>query len=68
MKEFLDRIGDITYDAILSVPVRWKITGIILLPVVILGISLNYWITTGLSDWLSFLLTDVRVQAAMQPA
>lgn len=66
MKALLDRIGEITYDAILSVPVRWKITGIILLPVVILGGSLNYWITTGLSDWLSFLLTDVRVQAAMQ--
>jgi signal transduction histidine kinase len=66
MKELLDRIGEATYDAILSVPVRWKITGIILLPVVILGGSLNYWITTGLSDWLSFLLTDVRVQAAMQ--
>ena len=66
MKEFLDRIGEITYDAILSVPVRWKITGIILLPVVILGVSLNFWITTGLSDWLSFLLTDVRVQAAME--
>ncbi|MEJ2749859.1 MAG: HAMP domain-containing protein, partial [Anaerolineae bacterium] len=66
MKEFLNRVGDITYSALLSVPVRWKITGIILLPVVILGGSLNYWITTGLSDWLSFLLTDVRVQAAMQ--
>lgn len=66
MKEFLDRVGEIAYDAILSVPVRWKITGIILLPVVILGGSLNYWITTGLSDWLSFLLTDVRVAAAMQ--
>ena len=66
MKEFWDRIGELAYDAILSVPVRWKITGIILLPVVILGLSLNYWITTGLSDWLSFLLTDVRVQAAMQ--
>lgn len=66
MKEFFDRISDITYNAILSVPVRWKITGIILLPVVILGVSLNFWITTGLSDWLSFLLTDVRVQAAMK--
>lgn len=66
MKKLLDRIGDALYSAILSVPVRWKITGIILLPVVILGVSLNYWITTGLSDWLSFLLTDVRVRAAMQ--
>ena len=50
---------------ILSVPVRWKIIGIGIFPVVILGVSLNYWITTGLSDWLSYILTDVRVEAAM---
>lgn len=52
--------------AILSVPVRIKITGIILLAVVILGFTLNYWVTTSLSDWLSYILTDVRVAAAMQ--
>ena len=51
---------------VLSVPVRWKIVGIGILPVIILGFSLNYWITTGLSDWLSYILTDVRVEAAMQ--
>lgn len=50
---------------ILSVPVRWKIIGIGVLPVLILGFSLNYWITTGLSDWLSYILTDTRVEAAM---
>ena len=54
------------YDAIFSVPVRMKITGIVMLPVLILGFTLNYWITTGLSDWLSYLLSDQRVQAAMQ--
>ena len=48
-----------------AVPVRVKVIGIGLLPILILGISLNYWITTGLSDWLSYILTDVRVQAAM---
>lgn len=53
-------------DFALSVPVRWKIIGIGVLPVVILGVSLNYWVTSGLSDWLSYLLTDVRVEAAMQ--
>lgn len=53
-------------NAVLSVPVRVKITGIIVLTVLILGFSLNYWITTGLSDWLSYLLTDVRVEAAMR--
>jgi len=52
-------------NTILSVPVRIKVIGIGLLPILILGLSLNYWITTGLSDWLSYILTDVRVQAAM---
>jgi len=50
---------------ILSVPVRWKIIGIGILPVIILGFSLNYWVTSGLANWLSYLLTDVRVEAAM---
>ncbi len=54
------------YDLIFSVPVRIKIAGIIMLPVLILGFTLNYWITTGFSDWLSYILTDQRVQAAMQ--
>ena len=51
---------------LLSVPVRWKIIGIGSLPVVILGLTLNYWVTVSLSDWLSYILTDVRVEAAMQ--
>lgn len=54
------------YTRILAVPVRVKVIGIGLLPILILGFSLNYWITTGLSDWLSYILTDVRVQAAME--
>ena len=49
-----------------SVPVRIKIAGIMLLPVLILGFALNYWVQTGLSDWLSYLLTDERVDIAMQ--
>ncbi|HZD58235.1 MAG TPA: HAMP domain-containing protein [Anaerolineales bacterium] len=61
----LKKISKKIHDAILSVPVRVKIIGIILLPVIILGLTLNYWVTTGLSDWLSYLLTDVRVRAAM---
>lgn len=52
-------------SAILSVPVRIKIAGIMALPVLILGYTLNYWVRTGLSDWLSYLLTDDRVQVAM---
>lgn len=66
IKTYFNQAGEWLYDAILSVPVRIKITGIVLLPVVILGLSLNYWVTASLSDWLSYLLTDVRVEAAMQ--
>lgn len=61
----LERAGQWLFDRVLSVPVRIKITGIVLLPVIVLGLSLNYWVTTGLSDWLSYLLTDDRVRAAM---
>lgn len=66
LQKLLTQLGDWIYDAVLSVPVRVKITGIVMLPVIILGLSLNYWITTGLSDWLSYILTDVRVEAAMR--
>lgn len=53
-------------DILFSVPVRIKIAGIMVLPVLILGFTLNYWIRTGLSDWLSYLLTDERVKIAME--
>lgn len=62
----LRRIPIWLYNAIISVPVRIKITGIILMTVITLGLSLSYWVTTSLSDWLSYLLTDVRVEAAMR--
>lgn len=65
-RNILNKLGNGIYNLVLSVPVNTKITGIVLLPVVILGVSLNYWITTGLSDWLSYLLTDVRIEAAMR--
>lgn len=59
------RLTKAVYGFVLSVPVSVKVAGIMMLPVLILGFSLNYWITSGLSDWLSYLLTDVRVRAAM---
>jgi len=65
-KSPLNRLSDWIYNAVLSVPVRIKITGIVMLPVLILGFSLNYWVTASLSDWLSYILTDARVEAAMQ--
>ena len=52
-------------NLLLSVPVRIKIIGIVMLPVLILGFTLNYWITSGLSDWLSYLLSNERVRVAM---
>lgn len=62
----LQRLGDWLYSLIMSVPVHMKIAGLVLLPVVVLGVSLNYWVASGLKDWLSYLLTDVRVDAAMR--
>lgn len=53
-------------DIVFAVPVRIKIIGIMVLPLLILGGALNYWIRTGLSDWLSYLITDERVQIAME--
>ncbi len=53
-------------DVIFAVPVRIKITGIMILPILILGFALNYWVRTGLSDWLSYLISDDRVYIAME--
>jgi signal transduction histidine kinase len=52
--------------ALLAVPIQTKIIGIGLVPIVILGLSIEYWVTSGLSDWLSYLLIDARVHAAME--
>jgi signal transduction histidine kinase len=60
------KIPAIFLQAMLSVPVRIKVAGIMILPVLILGLALNYWVQTGLSDWLSYLLSDDRVSFAMQ--
>ena len=49
----------------MAVPVRTKIAGIMILPVLILGLTLNFWVVSGLSDWLSWLLVDTKVHAAM---
>ncbi len=62
---FIKRLQKWTRELVLSVPVGLKIIGISILPVLILGITLNFWVTSGLEDWLSYILTDVRVEAAM---
>ncbi|MEK7439297.1 MAG: histidine kinase [Chloroflexota bacterium] len=60
------QLADLFVEFFLAVPVRIKIAGIIVLPVLILGFTLNYWVQTGLSDWLSYLLPDERVRVAME--
>lgn len=60
------RLSSRLSELLLAVPVRIKIAGIMVLPVLILGFTLNYWVQTSLSDWLSYLLADVRVEAAMR--
>lgn len=50
----------------LSVPVRIKVAGIIVLPVLILGFALNYWVRSSLSDWLSITMSPQRVAVAME--
>jgi len=50
----------------LGVPVRVKIGGMVLLPVLIFGIAVNFWVRGSLSDWLSWLLDSERVAMAMQ--
>lgn len=65
IRRILSQLNILARNALMAVPVGIKIAGIFTLPVLILGFSLNYWITTGLSDWLSYILTDERVAAAM---
>lgn len=52
--------------AALAVPVRIKISGLVLLPVLILGLAVNYWVRGSLSDWLTWILDADRVGAAME--
>jgi signal transduction histidine kinase len=62
MRKVITKIIQLLY----SVPIRVKIFGIALIPIFILGLSLNYWITTGLSDWLSYLVPNESVLMAME--
>ena len=62
MRKVITKIIQLLY----SFPIRVKIFGIALIPIFILGLSLNYWITTGLSDWLSYLVPNESVLMAME--
>lgn len=53
-------------ERLMAVPVQLKIAGMVLLPVLILGVTLNFFVQNSLSDWLSWLLRPEQVEAAMQ--
>ncbi|MDX1600110.1 MAG: HAMP domain-containing protein [Anaerolineales bacterium] len=54
------------HDLVLGVPVRIKISGLVLLPVLILGLAVNFWVRGSLADWLTYVLDAERVGAAMR--
>lgn len=47
------------------VPLRQKIIGIIVAPLIILGFTIAWWVSSQLGGWLSFLLSEERVAQAM---
>lgn len=48
-----------------KVPLRQKIIGIIVAPLLILGLTIAWWVSNQLGGWLSYLLTEERVAQAM---
>ena len=47
------------------VPLRQKMIGIIVAPLLILGFTIAWWVSTQLGGWLSYLLSEERVAQAM---
>lgn len=47
------------------VPLRQKIIGIVVAPLIILGFTIAWWVSSQLDGWLSFLLSEERVAQAM---
>ncbi len=47
------------------VPLRYKIMGIIVVPLLILGFTIAWWVSNQLGGWLSYLLSEERVAQAM---
>ncbi len=47
------------------VPLRYKIMGIIVAPLLILGFTIAWWVSNQLGGWLSYLLSEERVAQAM---
>lgn len=48
-----------------SVPVRWKVIGIVVTSQLVVGLSIAWWVRTSLGQWLSYLLGEDRVVLAM---
>lgn len=48
-----------------KVPLRQKIVGIIVAPLLILGFTIAWWVSSQLGGWLSYLLSEQRVAQAM---
>jgi signal transduction histidine kinase len=47
------------------VPFRFKIIGIVIAPLLILGMTMAWWVSNELGGWLSYLLSEERVEQAM---
>jgi signal transduction histidine kinase len=47
------------------VPFRFKIIGIVVAPLLILGLTMAWWVSNELGGWLSYLLSEERVEQAM---
>lgn len=44
------------------VPFRFKIIGIVVAPLLILGMTMAWWVSNELGGWLSYLLSEERVE------
>ncbi len=58
-------IWDVLWTWVGRVSLRQKIMGIIVAPLVILGFTIAWWVSSQLGGWLSYLLSEERVAQAM---
>ena len=60
-----DTVWDAFWGWAGRVPLRQKIIGIIVAPLLILGFTIAWWVSSELGGWLSYLLSEERVAQAM---
>jgi signal transduction histidine kinase len=58
-------LWDIIWARAGSVPLRQKIVGIIVIPLLLLGSTIAWWVNNQLAGWLSYLLSEARVAQAI---